>query len=49
MNEKKLKGVIAGLEKASKLHKKQAGILKGMMSKKKTTKKQILSFLHCPM
>jgi hypothetical protein len=39
MNEKKLKGVIAGLEKASKLHKKQAGILKGMMGKKKTTKK----------
>jgi len=41
MNQKTLKGVIAGLEKASKLHKKQAGILKKMMIKnpKKTRKK----------
>ncbi len=42
MHEKKLKGVIAGLEKASKLHKKQAGILKKMVKlngKKKRTVK----------
>ena len=30
MNQKQLKGVIAGLEKASKLHQKQASILKKM-------------------
>ena len=43
MHEKKLKSVIAGLEKASKLHKKQAGILKKMMvtkKKKKTVRKK---------
>lgn len=42
MNEKTLKGVIAGLEKASKLHKKQAGILRKMMPKKpKKSRKKI--------
>ena len=40
MNEKKIRSVIAGLEKASKLHKKQAGILKKMISNKKNPVKK---------
>ena len=40
MNEKKIQGVISGLEKATKLHAKQAKILKKIISdeKKRTTK-----------
>jgi len=39
MSEKKIKGVITGLRKASKLHTRQARTLNSVLKKKKPSKK----------